>query len=647
MKKSIFTLFLMLTWAWGHAQTDFQDSNLVVLRVGNGSTALATSGNRVFLDEYTPSGTLVQSVEIPASGDNKLILGGTDPYCGYLNRSADEKYLTLAGFNATVGQVADLDASEPSNISRSVAIVDAQANIDLSTQMTDDTLTPRGVVSTDGTDLWLSSPTGEKKIEGKGGILYASKGNIARMADINRRDYDWSNVKIFNNSGYNLLFAARSTASSSTTKQIYVFLSDNDHSNTTYTEIPTTFNTGTSYGYTESMIKGVPNYLTDFVLLDQSTTVNGLDVAYIASSESSAGSLTKVIGDGDLSFSNTTYTLSENTYNYYGITADSVSENIVVLYATRLNTTSSNYELVKITDISGQDGDPADKVTIEVLATAPSGTAFRGVALAPQGGRSTQSISNFGNIEKTYGDADFALEAKASSGLDVTYTIADETVATITNDSVHILKTDTTTITATQAGNDAYKPVEATISLMIDKATQTPVDYSKIGNITKTVGDADFDLEVTLTSGREVYYVMADESIATVSGATVSIVGAGTTTIYALEDGNTNYKPFSASFTLTVNEAASSINELTDDNNSLMLSPNPVGGDVVNITLPKAAGNHAVLGILSVSGEWVSSQVIAQGHSTVSLNVSNLEQGIYFISYTDSHIKTTQKIVKK
>ena len=158
MKKLIFTLVLMLSWAWGQAQTDFQDSNLVVLRVGNGTTTLAASGNQIFLDEYTPSGNLVQSVEMPASGDNKLILSGTDAYCGYLTRSADEKYLLLAGFNAEPGGESDLDASDAASVNRTVAGVEAQVNIDLTTQLTDVSKTPRAVAFTDGTKLWISAP---------------------------------------------------------------------------------------------------------------------------------------------------------------------------------------------------------------------------------------------------------------------------------------------------------------------------------------------------------------------------------------------------------------------------------------------------------------------------------------------------------
>jgi len=87
--------------------------------------------------------------------------------------------------------------------------------------------------------------------------------------------------------------------------------------------------------------------------------------------------------------------------------------------------------------------------------------------------KQAQSIENFTDITKTYGNADFALAATATSSLPVTYSIADASVATITNGTVHILKVGSTTITATQAGNDSYDAAApVTVTLTVSKADQ-------------------------------------------------------------------------------------------------------------------------------------------------------------------------------
>jgi gliding motility-associated-like protein len=70
----------------------------------------------------------------------------------------------------------------------------------------------------------------------------------------------------------------------------------------------------------------------------------------------------------------------------------------------------------------------------------------------------TQTIT-FGALPvKTYGDLDFTLIATASSGLDVSYTVDNPAVVTITGNHVHINGAGTAVITATQAGNLYYNP---------------------------------------------------------------------------------------------------------------------------------------------------------------------------------------------
>jgi len=84
----------------------------------------------------------------------------------------------------------------------------------------------------------------------------------------------------------------------------------------------------------------------------------------------------------------------------------------------------------------------------------------------------------------------------------------------------------------------------------------------------KTYGDASFDLTASASSGLSVSYVSANTAVATVSGSTITIVGAGTTTITASQTGNSSYAvATSVQQTLTVGKAAQTITGLaaTDD----------------------------------------------------------------------------------
>lgn len=178
-------------------------------------------------------------------------------------------------------------------------------------------------------------------------------------------------------------------------------------------------------------------------------------------------------------------------------------------------------------------------------------------------GKSPQTITFPAIPGKTYGDADFDLSATASSNLTVTYAIADPSVATVTNGTVHILKGGTTTITASQAGNDTYAAAtDVTVNLTVSKATQT---ISGLSDLAKTFGDANFDLSATATSGLAVSYSSSNTAVATISGNTVHIAGAGTATITASQTGDNKYLPATnVTISLTVNKSTQTISGLSD-----------------------------------------------------------------------------------
>ena len=81
----------------------FTPGDIVVYRVGSGTGSLVNTGNAVFLDEFSPAGTLVQSIAMPASAtgsNHALVASGTATSEGLLARSADGNSLTLTGYAA-------------------------------------------------------------------------------------------------------------------------------------------------------------------------------------------------------------------------------------------------------------------------------------------------------------------------------------------------------------------------------------------------------------------------------------------------------------------------------------------------------------------------------------------------------------------
>lgn len=116
--KTIFTLrtaFLVVSIltlsVQGQAQAAFTPGNIVVTRTGSvaAPAPLTTNTTQVSLLEYTPSGTLVQTIPLASTGTDKLTIGGIGGSGtnleGQLSLSQDRNYLSLIGYDVPSGEV--------------------------------------------------------------------------------------------------------------------------------------------------------------------------------------------------------------------------------------------------------------------------------------------------------------------------------------------------------------------------------------------------------------------------------------------------------------------------------------------------------------------------------------------------------------
>src|SRR6056300_89344 len=152
------------------------------------------------------------------------------------------------------------------------------------------------------------------------------------------------------------------------------------------------------------------------------------------------------------------------------------------------------------------------------------------------------------DIRKKKGDASFALTASTNSTGSVSYTVDDTSIATVSGNTVTIVGSGSTEITATVAGDANYNEATATLTLTVSKVAPTLT----VADISKNYGDASFALTASTNSTGSVSYTVDDTSIATVSGNTVTIVGSGSTEITATVAGDANYNEATATLTLTV-----------------------------------------------------------------------------------------------
>ncbi|MFZ2339596.1 MAG: gliding motility-associated C-terminal domain-containing protein [Bacteroidales bacterium] len=152
-----------------------------------------------------------------------------------------------------------------------------------------------------------------------------------------------------------------------------------------------------------------------------------------------------------------------------------------------------------------------------------------------------------------FGDPPVTLSATSSSGLPVTFTSSNTTVATLSGNMVAANSTGTADITALQAGNGTYAPARYIRTLTVGKEDQS-ILFPAPG--TKTFGDPDFNLTATASSGLPVSYSIDNPEVATISEGTIHITGAGTAIITASQGGNALfYAAVDITNTLIVNKA--------------------------------------------------------------------------------------------
>lgn len=166
-------IFLTKATLWA---APFQSGDLVIYRIDDGSTALYNGGNYAFLDEYTTNGTLVQTIPLPtnqfvdANGNTNYPVqnSGVATSEGYMNLSTDGRYLVFAGYatNSNWSATGYTSGGLPlsTNVPRMIGTIDSLGNINTTTAFLGNFIdssggNPRSVVSTDGSNFWISGST--------------------------------------------------------------------------------------------------------------------------------------------------------------------------------------------------------------------------------------------------------------------------------------------------------------------------------------------------------------------------------------------------------------------------------------------------------------------------------------------------------
>ncbi|MEJ6727534.1 MAG: Ig-like domain-containing protein [Emcibacteraceae bacterium] len=140
----------------------------------------------------------------------------------------------------------------------------------------------------------------------------------------------------------------------------------------------------------------------------------------------------------------------------------------------------------------------------------------------------------------------------SDSGGAITYTSSDTAVATVTGSTITLVGAGTTTFTATQAADGDYTSATTTTTLTVTGTTPTLTGFALSSASVAYGASAPTITPPSSASGGAITYTSSNTAVATVSGSTITLVGAGSTTFTATQAADGNYTSASTTTTLII-----------------------------------------------------------------------------------------------
>ncbi len=553
----------------------FTPGNVVVLQAGDGSTALASTGNAIVLKEFTSAGTPAFSLAIPTSSTSGLVISGTASSEGLLTRSANSQQLVFGGYANTY--TASVASANGTLVPRGVMTVNAAGTY--SRVATSNTFFSgnniRGAASDGLNNFWTSG--------GNQGTNYF--GNTSAPLTVQTNVTNTRAVDIMG--GSQLAFSTGSGI-----KGIYTIGSG---APTTASSASIAISTGTASSPYQFCIS--PTFTVGYIADDNSTT--------------GGGGIQKWVFNGTvfvLAYTFPTSSVSTITVGARGLVADFSGPNPII-YATTAEGSSNRL-------ISIIDGGSVGASTITTLATATtSNTIFRGIAFSPMASSSctAPAISSATSNAPICSNQPLALQVTATGTGTLTYAwfgSGSFSSTSISNPTVTGAASGNYTVGVTNACGTATAIVTATVNptptVSVNAASicsggtatltangATSYSWSPATNLSATTGSV---VTANPTSSTNYTIVGTTGSCSSTATASVSVIASPTLSVNSLSicAGGSAVLTASGASTYTWTSPAS---------NNATVSVNPASTTIYTVSGNAAgcAGTFSATGTVSVT----------------------------------------------
>jgi hypothetical protein len=256
-------------------------------------------------------------------------------------------------------------------------------------------------------------------------------------------------------------------------------------------------------------------------------------------------------------------------------------------------------------------------------------------ASAPSQSVQTIQFTSSPPVAPVVGGATYIVGAAASSGLPVSFSAAASSagICTVTGTAVAFVGAGTCTIDTSQAGNASYLAApQAQQSFSVSLVAQA-ISFGSTPPGGALVGDPAYVVAATASSGLAVVFTAdaASAGVCTVSGSTVSLLGAGTCVVDADQPGNGTYQA-AARVQQSFSVAAPSLSVQSINLTSTPPAGAAVGGAPYTVAATASSGlpvtfslDPASAGVCTLAGSVVS----LVGPGTCTIDASQAGDGSY------------------